>query len=81
MRAFYKSKAIVEVCSADMRFRSSVKACSPSSLIRLRRGGSSGLGWLVHCLWRQRCVCVCVSRVVDCSSLVMHRKFPLCWEI
>jgi len=24
---------------------------------------------------------VCVSRVVDCSSLVMHGKFPLCWEI
>jgi len=24
---------------------------------------------------------VCVSRVVDCSSLVMHGKFSLCWEI
>jgi len=36
----YKSKAIVEVCSAGMWFRSCVEACSPSfSLIRLRRGG------------------------------------------
>jgi len=24
---------------------------------------------------------VCVSRVEDCSSLVMCGKFPLCWEI
>ena len=24
---------------------------------------------------------MCVSRVVDCSSLVLHGKFPLCWEI
>jgi len=37
---FTKVKLYVEVCSAGVRFRSCVEACSPSfSLIRLRREG------------------------------------------
>ena len=66
-------------------------ACSPSlSLIRLRRGGLEW-PWVSGPLpmGTEMCVCVCVvcvvcvsvSRVADCSSLVMHGKFPLCWEI
>ena len=54
----YKSKAIVEVCSAGMWFRSCVEAYSPSfSLIRLRRGGFEWPWVPVPCQWGQRCVC------------------------
>jgi len=60
-------------------FRGSVEACSPSfSLIRLRRVARVALGgWSLAYGDRD----LCVSRVVDCSSLVMHGKIPLYWEI
>ena len=72
---FATSKATLWRCAGQVWwFCSRVEACSLSfSMIRLRCGGSSGLGCVVHCLWGQRCVCV--SKVVGCSSLVMHGNF------
>jgi hypothetical protein len=53
---FTKVKLYVEVCSSGVWFCSCVEAAPSFSLIGLRRGGSSGLGWLVLCQWGQRCV-------------------------
>ena len=48
---FTKVKLYVEVCSAGVWLCSCLEACSPSfTLIRLRRGGLSGLGCLVAAL-------------------------------
>ena len=44
-------------------------------LIMLRCGGSSGLGCEIPLVYGDRDVCV--SRVVDYSSLVMHGTIPL----
>jgi len=67
-----KNEAIVWVCSAGKKFCGRAEACSLFfSLIMLRcGGGSSGFGCEIplHMGIRD----VCVSRVVDYSSLVRH---------
>ena len=71
------------VCSAGMKFCSHAEACSPSfSLIMLHCGGGLEWPWVRDSLaYRDRGVCVCVSRLVDYSSLVIHGRIPLYWEI
>ena len=72
-----KNKAIMAVCSAGMKFCSRVEACFLSlSLIMLRRVGGLEWPWVRDSLaYGDRDVCV--RRVVDYSSLVMHGRIPL----
>ena len=76
-----KNKAILGVCLAGMKRCSCAEACSPSfSLIMLHCGGSSGLGCEIPLPIGTE-MCVCVSRVVGYSSVVMRGRIPLYWEI
>ena len=75
-----ENKAIVGVCSAGVKFCSRAEVCSPSfSLIMLRCGGFEW-PWVRDSLAYGGRV-VCLSRVVDYSSLVMHGRIPPPWEI
>jgi len=71
-----KTKAIVGVCSAGMRFCSRAEACSPSFSSIMLRCGELEWPWVRDSLaYGDRDVCV--SRVVDYSSLVMRGRIPL----